>query len=80
MRQLSTVAAVSVLTMFSYTAVFVLPTNNALAELEKGGTQALESKEEKALEKVKTWRAQHMVRIVFGAVGWIAGVLALEKL
>ena len=80
MRQLTTVAAVSVLTMFSYTAIFMLPTNEALAEMEKGGKQALEGKEEKAMDKVRTWRAQHMVRIALGAVGWVAGILALEKL
>ena len=58
----------------------MLPTNKALAEIEAGGAQALEGKEEKALEKVETWRAQHFVRIVLGAVGWLAGVAALEIL
>ena len=66
--------------MIPYTAVVMLSTNKALAEIETGGTRALEGKEEKALEKFETWKAQHMVRIVLGAVGWIAGVAALEIL
>ena len=66
--------------MVPYTAIVMLRTNKALAEIETGGTRALEGKEEKVLEEVETWKAQLMVRIVLGAVGWIAGVAALEIL
>ena len=58
----------------------MLPTNNALAEIEKGGAQAMDGKEEKGLEKVKTWSTQHTVRVALGAVGWVAGIMALELL
>lgn len=79
-QHLSTVAAASMFAIFPYTAAFMLPTNKALEEMESGGSQALEGKEEKALEKVHVWRGQHVVRIILGAAGWAAGMLALELL
>ena len=79
-RQLSVIAAVSTLSILPYTAIFMLPTNEALAEIESVSVEALKGKEEKALDKVDTWRARHVVRIVLGAVGWVAGVVALEIL
>ena len=48
--------------------------------METGGTKAIEGKEEKAVEKVKMWRARHMVRMVLGTIGWVAGIAALEIL
>ena len=80
MQQLSTVAAVSVLTVLPYSAIFLLQTDKALAEIESNGEEALKGKEEDALEKVRSWKTHHTVRIVLGAVGWVAGILALESL
>ena len=48
--------------------------------MENGGMKAIEGKEEKAVEKVKMWRARHMVRMVLGTIGWVAGIAALEIL
>ena len=59
-----------------YTAVFMLPTNGELAQIEADGTRD----EEKALARTKTWRAQHAGRVLLGAVGWVAGIVALEML
>ena len=58
----------------------MLPVNKSLEEMATGGAKALEGKEEIAVEKVKTWRARHMVRIVLATIGWVAGVAALEIL
>lgn len=63
-----------------WSAIVMLPINNALMEMESGGVRAFEGKEEKAVEKVKAWRARHVVRMVLGTVGWVAGVAALEML
>lgn len=58
----------------------MLPINNALMEMEIDGKRAFEGKEEKAVEKVKAWRARHVVRMVLATIGWFAGVAALEML
>ena len=69
--------------MFSilpWTVAFMLPINKSLKEMGTGGTKAIEGKEEKAVEKVKLWRARHMMRMVLGTIGWVAGIAALEIL
>ena len=58
----------------------MLPINNSLKEMETGDTKEIEGKEEKAIEKVKMWRARHTMRMIFGAIGWVAGIAALEIL
>lgn len=79
-RQLSTVAAVSMFGVIPWTFAFMLPINKSLKEMETDGTKAIEGKEEKAIEKVKMWRARHTMRMVLGAIGWVAGIAALEIL
>lgn len=79
-QQLSTVAAVSMFGVLPWTVAFMLPINRSLEEMGTGGTKALEGKEEKAVEKVKMWRARHMMRMVLGTIGWVAGIAALEIL
>ena len=79
-RQLSTVAAVSMFGVLPWTLVFMLPINKSLKEMETAGTKATEDKEEKAVEKIKMWRTRHVMRMVLGTVGWVAGVAALEIL
>ena len=63
-----------------WTVAFMLPINKSLEEMGTGGTKAIEGKEEKAVEKVKMWRARHMMRMVLGTIGWVAGIAALEIL
>lgn len=59
----------------------MLPINKSLKEMKTGdNTKAIEGKEEKAVKKVKMWRARHMVRMVLGAIGYVAGIAALEIL
>lgn len=58
----------------------MLPINKRLKEMATGGPKALEGKEEEGVEKVKMWRARHTVRIVLAAIGWVAGIAALEIL
>ena len=58
----------------------MLPINKSLKEMETAGTKATEGKEEKAVEKIKMWRARHVMRMVLATVGWVAGVAALEIL
>ena len=58
----------------------MLPINNSLEEMGAGGSKAVEGKEEKVVEKVKMWRARHTTRMVLGAIGWVAGIAALEIL
>ena len=81
-RQLSTVAAVSMFGIIPWTVAFMLPINKALAEMGNGGgaKEVEKGKEGKAVEKVKMWRARHRMRMVLGAIGWVAGVAALEIL
>ena len=79
-QQLSTVAAVSMLGIVPWTLTFLLPINKSLVEMEAGGTKALEGKEEKAVEKIKMWRARHMVRMGLSTIAWVAGIAALEIL
>ena len=63
-----------------WTVAFMLPINKSLVEMENAGTKAIEGKEEKVVEKVKMWRARHMMRMVLGTIGWVAGIAALEIL
>ncbi|KAM0800711.1 hypothetical protein BDR22DRAFT_850228 [Usnea florida] len=80
-RQLSTVAAVSMFSILPWTVAFMLPINKSLAEMGSGGAKEVEEgKEGKAVEKVKMWRRRHTMRMVLGAIGWVAGVAALEIL
>ena len=79
-RQLSTVAAVSMFGILPWTVAFMLPINKSLAEMGTGGTKAIEENEGKAVEKVKMWRTRHTMRMVLGAIGWVAGIAALEIL
>ena len=58
----------------------MLPINKSLEEMETGGAKAIEGKEEKAVEKIKMWRARHVMRMVLGAIGWVAGIAAVEIL
>ena len=79
-QQLCTVAAVSMFSILPWTLAFMLPINKSLKEMGTGGTKAIEGKEAKAVEKVKMWRARHMMRMVLGLIGWVAGIAALEIL
>ena len=58
----------------------MLPINKSLQEMETDGSKEMEGGEEKAIEKVKMWRARHTMRMVLGAIGWVAGIAALEIL
>ena len=58
----------------------MLPINKSLQEMETGDTKEIEGKQEKAVEKINMWRARHMMRMVLGAIGWVAGIAALEIL
>ena len=79
-KQLAAVAAVSMFATMPWTLVAMLPVNKSLAEMESAGPRGVEGKEDKAVQKVKMWRARHLVRIALAAVGWVAGVAALEIL
>ena len=79
-KRLSAVAAVSSLTFVPYTLLVMLPTNKVLAELESAGPKALKGREDEAMETAKTWRRQHVVRVLSGVVAWVVGVAALEIL
>ena len=79
-QQLSAVAAVSMFSVLPWTVAFMLPINKSLAEMGTAGTKASEGKEEKAVEKVKMWRARHTMRMVLATIGWVAGIAALEIL
>ena len=55
----------------------MLVINKWLDEMGIDGTKVLECKEEKVVEKVKMWRARHMMRMVLESIGCfyvIAGV------
>ena len=58
----------------------MLPINKSLEEMGSGGTEASGDKEEEAVEKVKMWRARHMMRMALGTIGWVSGIAALEIL
>ena len=79
-QQLGAVAAVSMFGIVPWTVLALLPINNSLEEMVSGGAKAMEGKEEQGVQKVKMWRARHMVRIALATIGWVAGVAALEIL
>ncbi|KAL9129976.1 MAG: hypothetical protein Q9217_001734 [Psora testacea] len=82
-RNLTLIAALASALVLPYTGLLMLPTNNALAEIEAAGPSALEeNKEEKkrTRELVGTWKRLHLGRIILGGVGWAAGVGGLVGL
>ena len=63
------------LVVLPYTVAFMLPLNSKLKAMDQEGREG-----KAVVEKVRTWRRRHAIRMVLGTIAWVAGILALEIL
>ena len=75
-RNLSIASAVSSLSIFPWTLAAIMPTNQALLQLDE--KKELSTAEEgEAIRLVKEWDWRHKVRYIGYGTAWVSGLAAL---